>query len=223
MPDKVSVVVLGDESVGKSALVLRLCFDHFSGTHEATADDSIRKTTIVDGQECILDIIDTAGRKQYATLIEQWMRQGEVFVLVFDIASRESFTHVRKYYHQVREIKQDLDEYSATPPAAHPGPPHYAPLIIVGNKSDLRRERAVSATEGMDLAGELGAEYVEASARDDVNVEEAFTKAVRRLRERQVEDDRALFSRADGSAATTSKRYRPFHRRHPGSHRCIVL
>jgi GTPase KRas protein len=150
------------------------------------------------------------------------MRQGEVFVLVFDVSSRASFDHVRKYYDQVREIKQVLDEQSINPPAIRPGPPHYAPLIIVGNKSDLRQGRVVPATEGMDLARELGGEYVEASARDDVNVEEAFNKAVRKLRGRKQENDQSLFSQVDG-AATTSKRYRPFHRRHPGSHRCTIL
>ncbi|KOC11392.1 Ras-like protein [Aspergillus flavus AF70] len=219
MPDKVKVVIVGDEGVGKSALILRLCFDHFSGTHEATADDSIRKSTVVDGQECILDIIDTAGREQYATLIEEWIRQGEVFVLVFDVASRESFTHVRKYYDQVRKIKQVVDDHSINPPATHPGAPFFAPLILVGNKSDLQHKRAVSETEGMELGKELCGEYVEASARDNVNVEAAFNKAVRNIRERRYEAEHSLFPQADG-VATTPKRYRPFH---PGSCRCVVL
>ncbi|KAE8361833.1 ras family-domain-containing protein [Aspergillus caelatus] len=222
MPDKVKVVIVGDEGVGKSALILRLCFDHFSNTHEATADDSIRKSTVVDGKECELDIIDTAGREQYATLIEEWIRQGEVFVLVFDVASRESFTHVRKYYDQVRKIKEIVDDHSINPPATHPGPPHFAPLILVGNKSDLQHKRAVSESEGMGLAKELCGEYVEASARDNVNVEAAFNHAVRKIRKRRYEADHSLFSQADGTA-TTTKRYRPFHRRHPGSCNCVIL
>ncbi|KAE8141126.1 ras family-domain-containing protein [Aspergillus pseudotamarii] len=222
MPDNVKVVVVGDEGVGKSALILRLCFDHFSNTHEATADDSIRKSTVVDGKECELDIIDTAGREQYATLIEEWIRQGEVFVLVFDVASQESFTHVRKYYDQVRKIKEVVDDHSINPPATYPGPPYFAPLILVGNKSDLQHERTVSESEGMGLAKELCGEYVEASARDNVNVEAAFNQAVRKIRARRYEADHSLFSHADG-AATTTKRYRPFHRRHPSGCHCVIL
>ncbi|KAB8231220.1 Ras family protein [Aspergillus alliaceus] len=222
MPDIVRVVVMGDEGVGKSALILRLCFDHFPGTHEATADDSILKTTVVDGQECVLDVIDTAGRQQYGTLIEQWIRQAQVFVLVFDVASRKSFSHIKEYYDQVREIKQAIGDDSTVEPAMYPGPPYYAPLIVVGNKNDLKRERAVKQTEGARLARKLDGEYVETSARNNVNVEEAFNKAVRKLRVRQDENERSWLSKDEG-AKKTPKRFRPFHRRHPRSCRCVMF
>merc|ERR1712146_832549 len=48
------------------------------------------------------------------------------------------------------------------------------PLVIVGNKSDLSDERAVMVDEAMKFAQDFGAEYIEASALKNENVNEAF-------------------------------------------------
>jgi Fe2+ transport system protein B len=55
------------------------------------------------------------------------------------------------------------------------------PVILVGNKSDIA-DRKVSIQEGHVLAKELGCGFVEASAKNYVNVEKAFYDVVRRLR-----------------------------------------
>jgi len=54
--------------------------------------------------------------------------------------------------------------------------------MLVGNKSDRVTEREVSTQEGHALARELGCEFVEASAKNCVNVEKAFYDVVRLLR-----------------------------------------
>jgi len=49
------------------------------------------------------------------------------------------------------------------------------PLVIVGNKSDLRPEqRQVTADDGRALANEFKCAWTEASARYDENVQKAF-------------------------------------------------
>jgi GTPase KRas protein len=57
--------------------------------------------------------------------------------------------------------------------------------MLVGNKSDKAVERAVSAQEGQALAKELGCEFVEASAKNCINVEKAFYDVVRMLRQQR--------------------------------------
>ncbi|CRK46941.1 hypothetical protein BN1723_001216 [Verticillium longisporum] len=54
--------------------------------------------------------------------------------------------------------------------------------MLVGNKSDRVTEREVSTQEGHALARELGCEFVEASAKNCINVEKAFYDVVRILR-----------------------------------------
>ena len=64
--------------------------------------------------------------------------------------------------------------------------------MLVGNKSDRVTEREVSTQEGHALARQLGCEFVEASAKNCVNVERAFYDVVRQLRrQRQQSNPRA--------------------------------
>ena len=46
--------------------------------------------------------------------------------------------------------------------------------MIIGNKSDLNYERKVSTQEGMDIAQMYSCYFIETSALDMINVEEAF-------------------------------------------------
>jgi len=48
-------------------------------------------------------------------------------------------------------------------------------VAIVGNKCDLKEDRAVSKEEGEALAGKMGAIFYETSAKENINVEEMFT------------------------------------------------
>src|SRR5690606_4507777 len=87
---------------------------------------------------------------------------------------------------------QRVKESTASSPT-YPGSPISAanqsapvPIMLVGNKSDRIAEREVSTQEGHALARELGCEFVEASAKNYINVEKAFYDVVKILqRQRQ--------------------------------------
>lgn len=78
--------------------------------------------------------------------------------------------------------------------------------MLVGNKCDRVTEREVSTQEGQALAKDLGCEFVEASAKNCVNVEKAFFDVVRQLRRQ----------RHQGTGRTPSDRKEP--RIRPGHH-----
>ncbi len=61
----------------------------------------------------------------------------------------------------------------------HLTPLPQVPMVIVGNKADMRDQRTVSASEAEALARANKAEYIEASARAGDNVAETFEKLVR--------------------------------------------
>ena len=53
--------------------------------------------------------------------------------------------------------------------------------ILVGNKCDLKDQRQVSYQEGKEFADSLGMQFLETSAKDKINIDEAFltlTKAI---------------------------------------------
>ena len=64
--------------------------------------------------------------------------------------------------------------------------------MLVGNKSDRVTEREVSTQEGHALARELGCEFVEASAKNCINVEKAFYDVVRQLRRQRLQNSMRL-------------------------------
>ena len=65
------ICVLGDGGVGKTALTIQLCSNHFVEEYDPTIEDSYRKQVAVDGVACLLDIMDTAGQEEYSALRDQ--------------------------------------------------------------------------------------------------------------------------------------------------------
>jgi len=113
-----------------------------------------------------LDVLDTAGQEEYSAMREQYMRTGEGFLLVYSITSRSSFEEIVTFQQQILRVK-DKD---------------YFPVIVVANKCDLESERQVSQQEGRDLAKQFGCRFIEASAKQRINVDEAFYNLVREIR-----------------------------------------
>ncbi|KAL8896996.1 MAG: hypothetical protein Q9192_002794 [Flavoplaca navasiana] len=190
------LVVLGDGGVGKTALTIQLCLNHFVETYDPTIEDSYRKQVVIDSQSCMLEVLDTAGQEEYTALRDQWIRDGEGFVLVYSITSRASFSRIRKFHSQIQRVKDSSSagsptaSYLSSPITAAPGGGQ-APVMLVGNKSDRVTEREVSTQEGSALAKEMGCDFVEASAKNCINVEKAFYEVVRSLR-RQRQDQTSL-------------------------------
>jgi len=161
------LVVLGDGGVGKTALTIQLCLNHFVETYDPTIEDSYRKQVVIDDQPCVLEVLDTAGQEEYHALRDQWIRDGEGFLLVYSISSRSTFERVERYRDQIVRVKE-TDSF---------------PLMLVGNKSDKVTEREVSREEGASLSKKFGCEFIESSAKTCVNVERAFYTVVRMIRQ----------------------------------------
>ena len=159
-------------------------------TYDPTIEDSYRKQVVIDSQSCMLEVLDTAGQEEYTALRDQWIRDGEGFVLVYSISSRASFARIEKFHHQIQRVKESAGAGSPTYPGsplsqtmnASFGP---APVMLVGNKCDRVTEREVSTQEGSALAKQLNCEFVEASAKNCINVETAFFNVVRQLRKQR--------------------------------------
>lgn len=157
----------------------------------------------------MLEVLDTAGQEEYTALRDQWIRDGEGFILVYSISSRSSFTRIQKFHNQIQRVKESAAAGSPTYPGsplsqtasgglggatAHSGP---VPVMLVGNKCDKIADREVSTQEGSALAKQLNCEFVEASAKNCVNVEKAFYDVVRQLRRQRAS---AAPNKANGKA-----------------------
>merc|ERR1712117_895240 len=91
MTTNFKIVVLGAGGVGKSALTLRLISDEFAEEYDPTIEDSYRKQVAIDGKPALLDVLDTAGQEEYASLQDQWIREGDGYLIVYAINNKASF------------------------------------------------------------------------------------------------------------------------------------
>ncbi|KAI8644741.1 ras-like protein 1 [Parasitella parasitica] len=167
------LVMVGGGGVGKSALTIQFIQAHFVDEYDPTIEDSYRKQCVIDFETALLDVLDTAGQEEYSAMREQYMRNGEGFLLVYSITSRLSFEEITTFYQQICRVK-DRD---------------YFPMLLVGNKCDLEGDRQVLFQEGADLAKKFGCQFIETSAKKRVNVDEAFFGVVRDIRKYNKEQE----------------------------------
>lgn len=179
------LVVVGGGGVGKSALTIQLIQSHFVDEYDPTIEDSYRKQCTIDGEQVLLDVLDTAGQEEFSAMREQYMRTGEGFLLVYSINSRTSLEELQPFYEQILRVK-DTDD---------------VPVLVVGNKCDLESERQVSYEEGLSLAQSFNCPFLETSAKQRINVEEAFYGLVRSINKKEGEKNAEKSSEAISSKA----------------------
>jgi len=163
---EIKLVLVGVGGVGKSALTISFVSNVWVPEYDPTIEDSHRKQVSVDDMVSMLDILDTAGQEEYASMQDQWFRTGHGFVVVYSIVNKKSFSEITPLVEKIRRIK-DSDR---------------VPMILCGNKCDLEAERIVKKQEGEALAKQFGCPFFETSAKNHINVDESFRELVREVR-----------------------------------------
>jgi len=159
------VVVVGSGGVGKSCLTIQYIANRFVADYDPTLEDSYRKQASVNGFECVLDIVDTAGQHEFTAIRESYYVDGDGFVCVYDVTAKVSFQEVEEFHQSILRVK-DVD---------------FVPFILVGNKCDMEGRRQVSKEEGEALAKKLRCRFIEASAKSRKNVDELFAELVKEI------------------------------------------
>eukprot|EP00055_Hartaetosiga_balthica_P004948 m.13810 g.13810 ORF g.13810 m.13810 type:complete len:218 (-) comp4200_c0_seq2:1059-1712(-) len=160
------IVVLGSGGVGKSALTVQFVQGIFVEKYDPTIEDSYRKQVEVDGGPCMLEILDTAGTEQFTAMRDLYMKNGQGFVLVYSITAQSTFNDLQDLREQILRVK-DADD---------------VPMVLVGNKCDLEEERMVGKDQGVSLSKMFnGCKFLEASAKEKINVNEIFYDLVRQI------------------------------------------
>jgi len=162
------VVVLGSGGVGKSALTVKFVSGTFMEKYDPTIEDFYRKEIEVDQAPSVLEILDTAGTEQFASMRDLYIKNGQGFVIVYSITSLQTFQDIKTMKEQIMRVK-GTDR---------------VPMLLVGNKSDLEHQREVHHGEGLGLAEMWNCPFLEASAKSTQNVNEVFIEIVREMNTR---------------------------------------
>ncbi|MFH4975599.1 hypothetical protein AB6A40_002308 [Gnathostoma spinigerum] len=165
------VIMVGSGGVGKSALTLQFMYDEFVEEYEPTKADSYRKKVVLDGEECSIDILDTAGQEDYSAIRDNYYRSGEGFICVFSITDSESFDATNEFREQILRVKNSMDSS--------------IPIVLVGNKCDLEGSRVIPIMQAQQRAEQWGVPYVETSAKNRTNVDKVFYDLMREIKRRK--------------------------------------
>ncbi|CAH1796493.1 unnamed protein product [Owenia fusiformis] len=163
------IVILGDGGVGKSALTMQFVCHTFQDYHDPTIEDAYEKQAVIDGDVAKLDILDTAGQPEFTAMREQYMRQGEGFLICYSITDRRSFDVAMEYKKLIDRVRKRDD----------------IPIILVGNKYDLEKQRKVTTEEGKSLARQFSCPFFETSAAHRHFVDDSFHTLIRVIRQKE--------------------------------------
>ncbi|KAF2218268.1 small GTPase superfamily [Elsinoe ampelina] len=168
------MAIVGSRSVGKSSLTVQFVDGHFVDSYYPTIENTFSKTIRYKNQDFATEIIDTAGQDEYTILNSKHFIGIHGYMIVYSVGSKQSFDMVRI----IREkILNHLGADSV-------------PLMVVGNKSDLRAEqRQVSVEEAKKLTQELGCGFIETSAKFKENIEKAFEGMIAEIEKGQENGD----------------------------------
>ncbi len=103
-------------------------------------------------------------------LRDQYVRDGDGFILVYSIIEKESFAEILEFRELIVQSKnKDKTDTSV-------------PIILVGNKSDLQASREVATQDAKKLSEEWKVPFLETSAKTGENVEQVFHTIVQKIR-----------------------------------------
>mmetsp|Transcript_22352 Transcript_22352/g.19854 ORF Transcript_22352/g.19854 Transcript_22352/m.19854 type:complete len:184 (+) Transcript_22352:31-582(+) len=154
-------VIVGDATVGKSALVNQLVNQSFTSAYSMTqACDYKVKEIPIEGTKSVVElhILDVAGQKFYNNIAIELIKDVNNVFLVYDVTNPETFSSLQSWYEGIKEENPEKEING----------------WLIGNKADLEERMKVSSEDGQAFANETGLQYAEVSAMKYEEVEAPF-------------------------------------------------
>ena len=179
--------------VGKSAILLRFADDSFTQSFITTIgiDFKIRTITL-DGKRIKLQIWDTAGQERFKTITTAYYRGAMGILLVYDVTNEGTFANINQWMLAIRQHASSSVN-----------------KVLLGNKADtsgpLVQKRAVATARGQALADQHGIRFFETSAKNSINIEEAFSTITRDIKQRLLDGNNGEGGGGKGGSGATVK------------------
>ncbi|KAI3812274.1 hypothetical protein L1987_16981 [Smallanthus sonchifolius] len=159
------LVLIGDSGVGKSNLLSRFTRNEFSLESKSTIGVEFATRSIrIDDKVVKAQIWDTAGQERYRAITSAYYRGAVGALLVYDVTRHVTFENVERW---LKELRDHTDSNIV--------------IMLVGNKSDLRHLRAVTSEDAKTFAEKESMYFMETSALESSNVENAFTEVLTQI------------------------------------------
>jgi len=155
--DTISIITIGDTSVGKTSIIKKFSDNNFSiGTLPTIGVELFKTELIIDNEKYLIKIWDTCGQERLRALTSNYYKNADGIILVYDVNSIDSFLNLKNWF-------KSIDDNCGTKP----------PIIIVGNKIDLggKIDEDIMNNFKMENKNYL---MFECSAKTGKNINEAF-------------------------------------------------
>jgi len=152
------ILLLGDSSVGKTCFLKRYIDDTFQDVYLSTIgfDYKYKCITLKEGKNIKLQIWDTAGQERFRTIAKSYYKGAHGIILMYDVTDQKSFDSIKKWLEQIKEEA-----------------PNKVSVLLVANKIDIEK-RIITKEDGENIAKSYDLDIYESSAKDNINVSEAF-------------------------------------------------
>ncbi|EJW01832.1 small GTP-binding protein domain [Edhazardia aedis USNM 41457] len=165
---RAKIVIIGDGGVGKTSFVKRFIGDgDFSRAYKATigVETNFLYFQTTTGHTILFEVWDTAGQEINSGLSDIYYIGADGFIVFFDVTSRITHKSVKTWICKAEGANQGKQNL---------------PIVVVGNKVDLMRERKVKA-DNVRKSIPRAADYTDMSVAINYNVEKAFLIMARRV------------------------------------------
>ena len=162
---KFKIVVIGEANVGKTSIVQQFVNNKFEETYEETIGvEFFNKTFKVNDKIIKIEIWDTAGSERFASITKNYYRGAQGVFIVYDITQKNTFDKIEVWLNEIKNYtKEEVD------------------IILIGNKNDLENLRTVSNNMLINLGKNLGLAVMETSAKEFINIKEAFYLLIKEM------------------------------------------
>ena len=113
--------------------------------------------------EIVAQLWDLGGQDSFKSLRKLYLEGANGALLIFDVTQSKSFEKLRDWIHDFKLARED------------------EPILLIGNKNDLKGKIQISDEEAKEFAKEFNMEFISTSAKTGTNVEEAFNKLIKTI------------------------------------------
>ena len=159
----ITIILIGDSSVGKSCFLGRYFHNKFSDAFLTTTGiDKQVKTVKINDTIYKLSFWDTAGQERFRSLPKKYYQNADGIFLFYDVTNTKSFENIIFWVNSVKDCT---------------GAEKRLTLFLIGNKIDLPN-REVTREEAEELANSLGMKYYEVSNKINMNINEVVSRMI---------------------------------------------
>ena len=186
------ILVLGEIAAGKTCLIIRYTNGNFKEDSISTIGVDVKsKDVTVNKVKYKFNIWDTAGQEKFYSIGKTYYNGVNGIVIAFDLSEAGA---IKKLNGWLNKLKENIDST-------------VIPIVIAGTKCDLKdiqiKKEAINVIASLHKS-----KYFETSAKNNINVDEAFQylaeEIIRRKREDNEEDNNTISDLND--AKTNNKK-----------------